>query len=299
MCLNHVINLKLDHYPSEEYKKWTRENFQYLSKDFRKLEISDKTIEKEIETDSYIEEEVDIEEELELEDQEEIHKKAKFLKSLKPIKNKIEKIYMGKILLKNDENNLRHTKESKAKLSEARRKRKVQPRTGTSKKAQTFSEQLKKDYKKDIMKNKKVEHFFRECKELYSNKEETKELGIMSDYQFSSLGFVEIGVEQMLFDPNGEKTFCFENTVDAILDYEIFEQDLNNTVARLREEDYSELFIFHYMQNKTKFFQMNYKLNHLLDSKIPELKDIIFNHYAKTFNEDFAEDLIINGVLDI
>lgn len=299
MCLNHIVNLKLDYYPSEEYKKWTRENFHYLSKDFRKLEISDKTIEKEIEDDSYIEEEADLEEEFGLEDQEEIHKKAKFVKSLKPIKNKIDKIYLGKLILKSDENNSRHTKESKAKLSVARRKRKVQPRTGTSKKAQTFSDQLKKDYKKDILKNNKVENFFRECKELYSTKEETKELGIMSDYHISSLGFVEIGVEQMLFDPNGEKTFCFENTVDSKLDYEIFEQDLANTQERLREDGYSELFIFHYSQNKTKFFQMNYKLNHLLDSKIPELKDMLFNHYAKTFNEDFAEDLIINGVLDI
>lgn len=93
----------------------------------------------------------------------------------------------------------KHKPETIAKMSEKRRARTVQPRSGTSKKAYNLYQQLKKDYKGDKNYD-EILKWLEENKYLLNNTaEETRELGIQCDYHSQYPGIYEIKTGAILY----------------------------------------------------------------------------------------------------
>lgn len=115
----------------------------------------------------------------------------------------------------------RHSKETIELMKERRRARVTQPRSGTSKKASSFGAQLLLDYKKHpnfpeiekwIMENKHL---------LFNTVEETKEMGIETEYTQQYFKLREFCIGDLLF---GEKAFSSYQEYDEI-DYDTIEED--------------------------------------------------------------------------
>ncbi len=217
-------------------------------------------------------------------------------KKVKTSKFKVSRIVDGKVILRNDENSSKHTVESKKKLSEARRSRKVQPREGTSKKSQTFASEMQKDYKSYVKSYKEVDKFLKKNKDkFYKTKEETEQAGILTEYHYSQHGFSEIGVQQVLFDPSAEPNTSFENNIDYELDFIIFMDDLTNTLERMKEDGLSPLFIETYSRVKKQYFDLDYKDDFLSKGHLVLQTKI---EIEKEYGEVIGSLLIEEGVLD-
>lgn len=118
----------------------------------------------------------------------------------------------------------RHKPETIAKMSEKRRARTVQPRSGTSKKAHNLYQQLKKDYK-GHPDEKEVLKWIEENKHLLNiSAEETRDdWGIHCDYHSQYPGIYEIKTGSIIY---GDK---IDEDPDAETDpYELIENEEDN-----------------------------------------------------------------------
>lgn len=294
-------NNKSKYFVNEDYREWTRKNYKFLDKNFKDIEkdqfdeenkdITNNLEEIEEENQANIKEEYN---EFDKETYKELKNKS-FEKKLKPIKNKFDCILFDKIILKSSDNQIRHTVESKKKLSIARRKRKKQPREGTSLKPKTFGEQLQRDYSKEFKKNKDVKNFIKKIKNKFKTASSIKEIGISTDYSTTSLTFVEVSVQQMLYDPQTINTDNFELKIDFKLDLDSFLSKLEEEVKEMTSNNYEEDFIQIYKELKTSLFELNYKVN--LDNYIPEIKDVLYDENVIEKSE-YIDDFIELGLLD-
>lgn len=158
------------------------------------------------------------------------NKKTKVLE----IKNGIT--YLQSDNVEEDTNNpsrKKFSKEAREKLSVARRARIKQPRDGTSKKCQNLHDQIIKDYlmpdtnikiskkqRNEITKWLKLKH-----NELNITKEETQDLGILTEYHEQKISFHEIKVASMLFDNDGNcDDGAFEEESDRKMDDNDFKE---------------------------------------------------------------------------
>jgi hypothetical protein len=101
----------------------------------------------------------------------------------------------------------KHSPETIAKMSERRRARKTQPRSGTSKKRKNLYEELKYEYKSSKTNNeRKLKENAEALAWLESNKkklsdtaEDTKEMGILCEYHQQYSGIYEIKIGAVLY----------------------------------------------------------------------------------------------------
>lgn len=103
----------------------------------------------------------------------------------------------------------KHSPETIAKMSERRRARKVQPRSGTSKKRQNLYQELLYEYKELAKKKKGTKGVAEAIKWLEENKsklaqtaDETRDMGILCEYHLQYPGIYEVRVGNVLY---GEK----------------------------------------------------------------------------------------------
>lgn len=93
----------------------------------------------------------------------------------------------------------KHSPETIAKMSEKRRARTKQPRSGTSKKAQNLYQQLKKDYKGTKNEAEILAWLEKNKAALNTTAEETRDMGILTDYHEQYPGIYEVKVGNILF----------------------------------------------------------------------------------------------------
>lgn len=101
----------------------------------------------------------------------------------------------------------KHSPETIAKMSERRRARKVQPRSGTSKKRKNLYEELKYEYKSSKTNNERklkenaaaLDWLEKNKKNLSDTAESTKEMGILCEYHQQYSGIYEIKVGAVLY----------------------------------------------------------------------------------------------------
>jgi len=180
------------------------------------------------------------------------------LKKFSKQKHKVKEIRNGAIVYQpskaGDSSQSKHTPESKRRIAEAIKSRPKNARAGTSKKAQTFKQQLIKDYDgiKVTNKNRKeiLEWFQKNLDKLdIDNDNCVKELGIITEYQQQKFFFDEFGVDEILYSNDSNQMNEFEDDLIEVMDYERLEQELNESIIWLKEHLYSDEYIEEYVSN--------------------------------------------------
>lgn len=119
----------------------------------------------------------------------------------------------------------KHSPETIRKMSEKRRARTVQPRSGTSKKAQNLYQQLKKDYKGHKNYD-EILSWIEENKHLLNNTaEETQEFGIHCDYHSQYPGIYEIKTGAILYGDKVDEDPGTETDPYVLVDDLEFDED--------------------------------------------------------------------------
>lgn len=175
---------------------------------------------------------------------------------------KIDRIEDGIVYYK-DKGVKIHSLETKLKMSKARRKRKSQPRAGTSKKAKNLYEQIRKDFvgQKLTKKQKKnIDTFLQKNKKkLDIASDKCLEQGYYSDYQqniFNNMELSLLGGSEILFDNNGDRTNEFEFEIDFSIDLDIFKKNLEREIEEMKNK-YSEDYLKAYRETEIYIHNIN------------------------------------------
>mgnify|MGYP003704315339 CR=1 FL=1 len=120
------------------------------------------------------------------------------------------------------------SKETRAKISAARRLRKVQPRSGQSKKRQTIYRELLFDYKGSP---EAVEWLKNHKDELNGGHEQAADWGILTEYDEQKIAFHEFRIGAVLFKKHDDTEMTDEEKAESFIgdgDNESDEDDLND-----------------------------------------------------------------------
>lgn len=174
------------------------------------------------------------------------------------------------IYYSDDEKSTKHTVESKKLLSIARRARTVQPNQGRSKKSSNFYQQLFTDYslnKKfddnsfqgkewqlilhEMIKPEHEKYFKEWLKKNKSNfsldKDETKQMGIVTDYHDQYDSFAEIRIDEVLYDNNDDSNDgSFEKDVDSLMEFNDFSEKMNHNLQIFEQQGFNNQFLQDY-----------------------------------------------------
>lgn len=175
---------------------------------------------------------------------------------------KIDRIEDGIVYYK-DKGVKIHSPETKLKMSKARKKRKSQPRAGTSKKAKNLYEQIRKDFVgQELTKKQKksIDTFLQKNKKsLDITSSECLKQGFYSDYQqniFNNMELSLLGGSEILFDNNGDRTNEFEYEIDFSIDLDIFKNNLDKEISDMKGK-YSEEYINAYKETELYIHNVN------------------------------------------